>query len=65
MIFKHPFCRKTKKIERGTLWWKRISKKVALRRKKFERGDPLVSPDNVCYAEKKKNLFGLVPWANG
>ena len=30
---------------------------------KNERGT-LVSPGNVCYALKKENLFGLVPWAN-
>ena len=27
---------------------------------KTERGDALVSPGNVCYAEKRKNLFGSV-----
>ena len=27
-------------------------------------GDPLGSPGNVCYAEKRKNHFGSVPWAN-
>ena len=26
---------------------------------KNERGDHLVSPGNVCYTEKKKNLFGF------
>ena len=30
--------------------------------KKNWKGDPLVSPGNVCYAEE--NLFGLVHWAN-
>ena len=32
--------------------------------KKTERGDPLVSSDNVRYAEKKEKPFGSVPWAN-
>ena len=26
--------------------------------------DVLVSPGNVCYAEKRKYLFGSVSWAN-
>ena len=32
--------------------------------KKTERGNPLVSPGMVCYAQKRKNLFGSLPWAN-
>ena len=31
---------------------------------KTERGDSLVSPGNVCYAERRKNVFSLVPRAN-
>ena len=32
--------------------------------KKFERRDPLVSPGNVCYAEKKEKPFWFSSWAN-
>ena len=33
--------------------------------KKTERRDPLVSPSNVCYAEKGKNLFYQFPGPTG
>ena len=51
VLTQHPFCRKN------------IEKKVAQRRKKL-KGGHLVSPGNVCYAEKLKIFFGSVPWAN-
>ena len=50
------------KMKGGPFGGKTFSKKVARCRKKNEKGDPLVSPGNVCYAEKRKNLFGSVPW---
>ena len=56
-IFQHPFCRKTSKKCRGTLWWKKIRKKCLAVPKKTERGDPLVSPGMACYAEKQVKPF--------
>ena len=38
--------------EMGALCWKKIEKSRTMPHK-FERGDPLVSPGNVCYAEWK------------
>ena len=63
-VFQHPFYRKTaKKIEGGTLRGKNFSeKKVSQCREKTERGDRLVSPDMVCYAEKQEKPF-LVQFA--
>ena len=70
----HPFCRKSsaffsdfvtsivaklQKNEGGP-----FDEKKSHNVEKSERGDPLVSPGMVCYAEKKKILFGSVPWAN-
>ena len=52
-----------KKLKGGPFGGKKFEK-VEQCRKTFEIGDPLVSPGNVCYAEKKKNRFSLVPWAN-
>ena len=60
-FFNIHFVAKREKNERGTLWWKKSKSRTMP--KKFERGNLLVSPGNVCYAEKKKNLFSLVPWA--
>ena len=42
-----------KKIDGGTLWGKNFPKKSLTVPKKIERGDPLVSPGMVCYAEKQ------------
>ena len=61
-IFQHPFCRKTSKKCRGTLWGKKISKKKSEKKclavpKKIERGDSLVSPGMICYAEKQVKPF--------
>ena len=42
----------------GTLWGKFFfRKKVSQCRKKNERGEPLVSPGMVCYAEKQEKPF--------
>ena len=40
----------------GTLWEKKFERKVSQCRKN-ERGDPLVSPGLVCYAEKQEKPF--------
>ena len=56
-IFQHPFCRKTSKKCRGTLWGKKIRKKCLAVPKKIERGDSLVSPGMICYAEKQVKPF--------
>ena len=46
----------------GTLWGKKFEKKIPKKnvsqcRKKIERGDSLVSPGLVCYAEKQVKPF--------
>ena len=46
-----------KKIERDPLGEKFFRNKVSQCRKKIERGDPLVSPGMVCYAEKQQKPF--------
>ena len=46
-----------KNLEGGTLL-RHFRKKVALRRKKIERGDPLGSSGFVGYVEKVKKLKG-------
>ena len=61
-IFQHPFCRKTSKKCRGTLWGRKISKKNSEKKclavpKKIGSGDSLVSPGMVCYAEKQVKPF--------
>ena len=47
----------SKKIEEGTLWGKNFPEKSLTVPKKIERGDPLVSPGMVCYAEKQEKPF--------
>ena len=42
---------------RGTLWGNCFSKKKSRSAEKNERGDPLVSPGMVCYAEKQEKPF--------
>ena len=42
--------------ELGTLYEKKFGKNLTMP-KKTEREDPIVSPGNVCYAEKKKEPF--------
>ena len=42
---------------RGTLWEKNFSKKSLAVPKTNERGEPLVSPGMVCYAEKQEKPF--------
>ena len=57
-IFQHPFCRKTSKKCRGTLWGKNFfSEKKSRSAEKNERGESLVSPGMVCYAEKQEKPF--------
>ena len=61
-IFQHPFCRKTSKKCRGDpLRKKNFEKKSEKKRlavpKKIERGDSLVSPGMICYAEKQVKPF--------
>ena len=48
---------KQQKIEGGTIWGNFFSKKSLAVPKKNERGDPLVSPGMVCYAEKQEKPF--------
>ena len=57
-IFQHPFCRKTSKKCRGDPLGKIFfsEKKVAVP-KKNEKGESLVSPGMVCYAEKQEKSF--------
>ena len=56
-IFQHPFCRKTSKKCRGPFGEKNSEKKCFAVPKKIERGDSLVSPGMVCYAEKQVKPF--------
>ena len=42
---------------RGDPLEKFFSKKMSRSAEKNERGDPLVSPDMVCYAEKQEKPF--------
>ena len=55
-IFQHPFCHKTSKNVGGS-FGKKISKKKSRSAEKNERGEPLVSPGMVCYAEKQEKPF--------
>ena len=56
-IFKHPICCKVLKKLKGALERKKIPKKNLAVPKKNERGDPLVLPGMVCYAEKQEKPF--------
>ena len=56
-IFQHPFCRKTSKKCRGTLWEKIFFEKKSRSAEKNEWGESLVSPGMVCYAEKQEKPF--------
>ena len=53
---------KHQKIEGGPFGEKSFPKKSLAVPKKTERGDPLVSPGMVCYAEKQEKTF-LVQFA--
>ena len=54
-IFQHPFCRKTsEKMQGDPLRKNFFSKKKSRSAKKNERGESLVSPGMVCYAEKQE-----------
>ena len=55
-VFQHPLCCKTSKNAGGPFGEKNFNKKV-WQCQKNERGDPLVSPGMVCYAEKQEKLF--------
>ena len=46
-----------KKNAWGTLWGNFFSKKKSRSAEKNERGESLVSPGMVCYAEKQEKLF--------
>ena len=57
----HSVAKHQKKC-RGTLWGKKFRKKISEKKclavpKKIERGDSLVSPGLVCYAEKQVKPF--------
>ena len=57
----HSVAKHQKKC-RGTLWGKKIPKKKSEKKclavpKKIERGDSLVSPGMICYAEKQVKPF--------
>ena len=56
-IFQHPFCRKTSKYSKGTVWGNFFWKKSLTMPKKTERGDSLISSGMVCYAEKEEIPF--------
>ena len=56
-IFQHPFCRIHQKIAGGAFGENFFSRKKSHSSEKNERGDPLVSPGMVCYAEKQEKLF--------
>ena len=57
-IFQHPFCRKTsKKMQGGPFGEFFFRKKSLAVPKKNERGESLVSPGMVCYAEKQEKPF--------
>ena len=47
-------------MQRGSFGGKIFEKNVSQCRKKSERGDPLVLPGMVCYAEKRGKPF----WSN-
>ena len=55
-IFQHPICRKTSKKCRGTLWEIFFANKVSQCHKNG-RGDHLVLPCVICYAEKQEKPF--------
>ena len=57
-VFQHPFCRKTsKKMQGDPLGKIFFSKKKSRSAEKNERGESLVSPGMVCYAEKQEKHF--------
>ena len=58
-LFQHPFCRKTsKKMQGGPFGEKFFFEKKSLAvPKQNERGESLVSPGMVCYAEKQEKPF--------
>ena len=51
-VFQHPFCRKTWKKRRGP-FGEKFPEKMSSSAEKNWKGDPLVLPGMVCYAEKQ------------
>ena len=57
-VFQHPFCRKTsKKMQGGPFGENFFFEKKVSQCRKNERGESLVSPGMVCYAEKQEKPF--------
>ena len=56
-IFQHPFCRKTSKKCRVDPLGKKFFEKKSRSAENNQRGEPLVSPGIVCYAEKQGKPF--------
>ena len=56
-VFQHPFCRKTSKKMQEGRFGEFFFRKKSRSAEKNERGDPLVSPGIVCYAEKQEKPF--------
>ena len=56
-IFQHPFCCKTSKKCRGDTLGKNFPKKMSRSAEKNWKGDSLVSPGMLCYAEKQVKPF--------
>ena len=59
-IFQHPFCRKTSKKCRGTLWGKFFFEKKFRSAEKNERGTLWSRPVWYVTRKNRKNLFGSV-----
>ena len=55
----HFCCETSNLLKEGHFGEKNFGKKTQI----AEKGDPLVSPDIVCCAEKRNKPFGYVPWA--
>ena len=64
-VFQNPFCSKTSKKLNGGPFGKKIRKKSLNAQRKTKMGDPLVSPCNVCYAEKGKTFLVQFPGPTG
>ena len=54
-VFHHPLSQNMKKLKKKQKFL--FSGKNLTMPKKTEKGDPLVSPGMVCYAEKQEKLF--------
>ena len=60
--FSNILTQNSKKLNEGTFGEKNFRKKSLAVPKKKSRGDPLISPGMVCYAEKQEKPF-LVQFA--